>query len=201
MFLDQGLKSVRMDDIATQLGMSKRTLYEMFGDKKKLLEECIRYYLEDKHRIMREMAAGTQNVMEEIFIIIYSMKRDEKDMLLVANLKKFYPDIYRKLEEEAYRHSYEQLDRQLDRGMEEGFFLPDMNKRLALVTLIYTVAALFERKYYFPEMDEVMPLEAFEYVLANFFRGLATHKGLEVIDELVKNYKENRGQFKAMTEK
>lgn len=37
MFVSQGIKSVRMDDIAQQLGVSKRTLYEMFGDKEGLL--------------------------------------------------------------------------------------------------------------------------------------------------------------------
>lgn len=201
MFRDMGLKSVRMDDIAMQLGVSKRTLYEMFGDKKELLEECVRYNMEQKHCALQEKAAGAKNVVEEIFMIIYSMKRDEKDMLLIMNLKKFYPDIYRKLEEEAYRNSYEQIGQLLDKGIKEGLFLPDMNKQLALMTLIYTMAALFERKFYFPDMDKITPRDAFEYVLANFFRGLATHKGVELIDELVKKHKETRGQLNAMTEK
>ena len=41
MFIAQGIKSVRMDDIARQLSISKRTLYEMFGDKEELLYQCI----------------------------------------------------------------------------------------------------------------------------------------------------------------
>ncbi len=194
MFLDQGIKSVRMDDIATQLGVSKRTLYEMFGDKKELLEECIKYHMTQKHQAMTNMASSAQNVMEEILAIIYSMKRDDKDAVLIGNLKKFYPDIYHHLEEEAYRHSYEQLDCLLDKGIGEGMFLPDMNKALALMTLVYTMAALFERKYFLPGMENIPQHDAFEYVLVNFFRGLSTPKGIEVIDELVRKYKEIRGQ-------
>ena len=197
MFLDQGIKSVRMDDIATQLGVSKRTLYEMFGDKKELLEECVKYHMSRKHSIMTDMTASAQNVMEEIMAIIYSMKRDDKDALLIGNLKKFYPEIYRHLEEEAYRHSFEQLDKLFDKGMDEGLFLPDMNKNLALLTLIYTMASLFEKKYYLPGMDNISHRAAFEYIIVNFFRGLATPKGIGIIDELVTKYKNDRGQLNA----
>ncbi len=195
MFLDQGIKSVRMDDIATQLGVSKRTLYEMFGDKKELLEECVKHHMGEKHRAMVNMTSSAQNVVEEIMVLIYSMKRDDKDAVLIGNLKKFYPEIYHNLEEEAYRHSYEQLDRLLDKGMGEGLFLPDMNKTLALMTLVYTMGALFERKYYMPGMEHISQRAAFEYVLVNFFRGLSTPRGIEVIDELVQKYKDNRGQL------
>lgn len=46
MFVSQGIKSVRMDDIAQQLGVSKRTLYEMFGDKEGLLYLAMERYSE-----------------------------------------------------------------------------------------------------------------------------------------------------------
>lgn len=194
MFLDQGIKSVRMDDIATQLGVSKRTLYEMFGDKKELLEECVKCHMTQKHKTVTDMASSAQNVIEEILTLIYSMKRDDRDAALIGNLKKFYPDIYHSLEEKAYSHSCEQLDRLLDKGMEEGLFLPDMNKALAVMTLVYTMGALFERKYLLPGMENISQRTAFEYVLVNFFRGLSTPKGIDVIDNLVKKYKETRGQ-------
>ncbi len=195
MFLEQGIKSVRMDDIATQLGVSKRTLYEMFGDKKELLEECVKCHMGAKHKAMADMTSSAQNVMEEILALIYSMKRDDKDAVLIGNLRKFYPEIYHNLEEEAYRYSYEQLDKLLDRGIVEGLFLPDMNKTLALMTMVYTMGALFERKYVLPGMENISQREAFEYVLVNFFRGLSTPKGIEVIDGLVRKYKNNRGQL------
>lgn len=194
MFLNQGIKSVRMDDIATQLGVSKRTLYEMFSDKKELLAECVKYHMLEKHAAMSNMTSDRRNVVEEIFAIIYTMKRDEKDQVFIGNLKKFYPDIYHKLEEEAYTYSYEQLDELLDRGVADGVFLPDMNKRLALTTLIYTMASLFEKKYYLPGMENISPRAAFEYIVVNFFRGLATQKGIVTIDELVEKHKKDRGQ-------
>ncbi|UKI39878.1 MAG: TetR/AcrR family transcriptional regulator [Alistipes putredinis] len=48
MFETQGVKSVRIDDIASELGMSKRTLYEMFDSKEALLKECMRHLFVEK---------------------------------------------------------------------------------------------------------------------------------------------------------
>lgn len=50
MFATQGIKAVRMDDIARQLGVSKRTLYELFGDKEGLLYLALNCYFEHTRR-------------------------------------------------------------------------------------------------------------------------------------------------------
>ena len=47
MFVGQGIKAVRMDDIARHIGVSKRTNYEQFGDKEELISECISPYVRE----------------------------------------------------------------------------------------------------------------------------------------------------------
>ncbi len=191
MFLDEGIKSVRMDDIATRLGVSKRTLYEMFGDKQDLLEQSLKYHFERKRDDMHERTREAANVFEEIFLMMGATKEGEHNKVLIGNLKKFYPEIYRRLEEEAHCFSYEAFERLLDRGIEQGLFMPDMNKELALTTLTFTMTALFDRKHLLAPMRENISMQmAFEYVIVNFFRGLATHKGIEIIDGLVAKYRQ-----------
>lgn len=187
MFLNLGLKSVRMDDIATSLGISKRTLYEMFGDKKALLDECLSFFFDQREQLIRERTEGAANVMEEIAVMLDHMNRDEKEAVFMDNLKKFYPDIFDKWIVKAHRNSYEKLDQLFDRGISQGLLLPDMNRELALMTLVYTMSALFERRYYFPVLDQTPPKEAFRYVLMNFFRGISTRAGIELIDGLKMN--------------
>jgi AcrR family transcriptional regulator len=192
MFLEEGIKSVRMDDIATRLGVSKRTLYEMFGDKRDLLEQSLGYYFGRKRSEMLDRTADATNVIEEIILMMGAMKRDDRDELLATNLKKFYPEIFNHLREDMHRFSFEKFNGLLDRGMREQLFLPDMNKELALCTLTHTMEALFEKKRHFETAHNISPQLAFEYVLINFFRGLATHKGIEIIDELVMNYRQRK---------
>jgi AcrR family transcriptional regulator len=192
MFLDEGIKSVRMDDIATRLGVSKRTLYEMFTDKSELLEQSLGYYFEQSRAAMEARTASAGNVIEEIFLILDSMKSDERRGVLIGNLKKFYPDIHRRIEEEAHKFSDREFNRLLDRGIQQGLLLPDLNKELAMVTLTYTMMALFDQKHRLLKHDGISLQMAFEYVTVNFFRGLATHKGIEVIDEIVDNYRKKQ---------
>ena len=191
MFLDEGIKSVRMDDIANRLGVSKRTLYEMFGDKQDLLEQSLKYHFERKRDEMHERTREAANVFEEIFLMMGATKEGEHNKVLINSLKKFYPEIYHRLEEEAHCFSYEAFECLLDRGIEQGLFMPDMNKDMALTTLTFTMTALFDQKHRLaPKRENISLQMAFEYVFVNFFRGLATHKGIEIIDELVAKYRQ-----------
>jgi AcrR family transcriptional regulator len=193
MFLEEGIKSVRMDDIAMRLGISKRTLYEMFSDKSDLLEQSLGYYFEQARAEMEQRTRDAGNVFEEIFIIMNAMRNGDHHKVLIGSLKKFYPEIHRRFEEEAHSFSCREFDRLLDRGMEQGLLVADMDKGLAMVTLTYTMTALFDQRHRPAPMTEGVSLQmAFEYAVVNFFRGLATHKGLEVIDELVDNYRKKR---------
>ncbi len=194
MFLEEGIKSVRMDDIAMRLGVSKRTLYEMFSDKSDLLEQSLGYYFERKRDEMEARTRLAANIFEEIFMILDVTRSDDRRGVLIGNLKKFYPEIHRRIEEEAHKFSDREFDRLLDRGIQQGLLLPDMNKDLAMVTLTYTMAALFDRKYQLKRHDGVSLQMAFEYVIVNFFRGLATHEGIEVIDKIVDKYRKNENR-------
>ena len=70
MFVSQGIKSVRMDDIAQQLGVSKRTLYELFGDKEGLLYLAMDRYFEKKRIERAAVCAHARNVLEAMFMVL-----------------------------------------------------------------------------------------------------------------------------------
>jgi len=200
MFLEEGIKSVRMDDIATRLGVSKRTLYEMFTDRGDLLEQSMAHYFERMRRRMAERRSGAANVMEEVFIMMGSVKKDERHRALMVNLRKFHPEVYRRLEDDAHAAWHAEFDRILARGIEQGLFVEDINRELALLTLTYSMHALFDvfdrRSRRLAEHGEVPIDTMFEYVVVNFFRGLSTHKGIELIDGLVKTRREKQSKSK-----
>lgn len=92
MFVSQGIKSVRMDDIAQQLGVSKRTLYEMFGDKEGLLYLAMERYSERNRQRWNELTADAHDVLEAMFMVLGEvMDNAEVSRRMMDNLKKFYP--------------------------------------------------------------------------------------------------------------
>ena len=75
-FQKDGIRVVRMDDIANSLSISKRTLYELFSDKEQLLMEVFRLLNKRTADYMGEIASRADNVLEVIFAF-YKRKMDE----------------------------------------------------------------------------------------------------------------------------
>lgn len=189
MFLEEGIKSVRMDDIAVKLGVSKRTLYEMFTDKNDLLEQSVKHHFDLIKANIINRASEARNVFEEVFAIMNAFQYNERHKVMAMSLCKFYPDIYRRFRRDMHSFSDCEFDQLLDRGVEQGLLRPDLNKGLAKITLTYTIHALFDQRHSQQQHDGLSLEMAFEYVIVNFFRGLSTSQGIEMLDEIMKNYK------------
>ena len=188
MFVTQGIKSVRMDDIAQQLGVSKRTLYELFGDKEVLLYLAMDRYFE-KTRLERSAScADARNVLEAMFMVLGGvMDNAEVIQRLMNNLRKFYPAVYQKMASEGAAKSRRDLKEMLELGIADGLFVETFNLELAISLLYYTASAITVRKDLM--LPEGMPeREAFVQIVSNFFRGISTAKGLQLVDDYVKRY-------------
>lgn len=188
MFVSQGIKSVRMDDIAQQLGVSKRTLYELFGDKEGLLYLAMDCYFERSRLRREQLCAGADNVLEAMFMVL----SDVMDASAVANrmldnLHKFYPAVHEKLIRESSEKNRRNFRKMLEQGMDEGLFTDRFNMDLAISVLYYTASAIVARRdLMLPE--GVSEREAFVQIISNFFRGISTAKGLQLVDDYLKRY-------------
>lgn len=188
MFVTQGIKSVRMDDIARQLGVSKRTLYEQFGDKEGLLYLALEYYFDQSYHQCNLLCAGAENVLEALFMVLGKIMDDSVTTnRMMDNLKKFYPAVYTKLMQVGMEKNRTEMRQMLGQGIEEGLFVATINIDLAISVLYYTSSALMLRK------DLILPegiteRQAFVQIVSNFFRGISTAKGLELVDNYLKRY-------------
>ena len=177
MFVSQGIKSVRMDDIAQQLGVSKRTLYELFGDKEGLLYLAMDRYFEKKRIERAAVCAHARNVLEAMFMVLGGvMDNAEVIQRLLNNLRKFYPAVHDKMTREGTAKSRRDLQEMLEKGIADGLFVDTINLDLAISVLYYTASAITVRK------DLILPAgmterEAFVQIISNFFRGISTTKG------------------------
>lgn len=121
MFVSQGIKSVRMDDIAQQLGVSKRTLYEMFGDKEGLLYLAMERYSERNRQRWNELTADARNVLEAMFMVLGEvMDNAEVSRRMMDNLRKFYPAVHDKLMREGMVKTVRACVRCSNRGSGTG---------------------------------------------------------------------------------
>lgn len=179
-FREKGVKAVRMDDIANQLSISKRTLYEIYSNKEMLLYECVRDHDEEMERLLAEQLTPESSVMD-VLILFLSMHLEDSSKTnpqFYAELTK-YPSVTRYLDE-RYERRRGRSAGFMRRGVEEGFFRSDINYQIFNVMI-----EVFMRHIMDKEMYKVIPLtEIFRNVIMVMLRGFCTEKGLRFIDNL-----------------
>lgn len=185
MFLHRGCKSVTMDEIATENGISKRTLYEQFSDKSSLLEECL-VFLENKMKYYTQKAIEESgNVME----LVRLFHENQSDMMVnlrinfFFELKKFYPEIYKKTYTRFVEFHKTKTQEFLARGQREGFFLESINKEVVSKILIEISNAIESSE--FISNKDISRKELFRESVVFYFRGISTAKGIELIDSYI----------------
>ena len=128
LFFQKGVKSMTMSDIANELGISKRTLYEVFLDKEDLLDNCIDYHLAKAEREIQILADNSEDVIDAM-MRIYARSLDEMrttNSSIMHDLKKYHTRLYKKVEQNQ-RDSMAKLLPLLDKGVKQGLIRSDIN--------------------------------------------------------------------------
>ena len=191
MIAELGVKSLRVDDLAHDLGVSKRTLYEMFGDKEELLYHSIKYLFEKEEEEVRASIDLTQAGIPALFEIFDAMtSRGATRKRIMENLAKFYPELYERIMTESRDHGLAELRNKLNRLVEEGLISDMVNIDLSITMFYYMSIGLMRRHGRLALPNGVTEQDAFRYTIVNFFRGIATLKGVAQIDEYLAQKRE-----------
>ena len=188
LFLEKGCKNVTMDDIASENGMSKRTLYELFKDKSSLLEESIVTLHERKMEVINQFLTNHENILQ---MLLESIDNGDEKILdthynFMMEIKKYYPELYQKFIKTFHRHQYEMLKKVLDKGVEDGFFIKDgVNYDDVAYSLLLLSAKKTELNML--EYSKFDQKKAVAEMVLLILRGLSTPKGMQIIDNHIKN--------------
>lgn len=188
LFLEKGCKNVTMDDIASENGMSKRTLYELFKDKSSLLEESIVTLHERKMEVINQFLTNHENILQ---MLLESIDNGDEKILdthyyFRMDIKKYYPELYQKFIKTFHRHQYEMLKKVLDKGFEDGFFIKD---GVNYDNVAYSLLLLSSKKSELNmlEYSKFDQKKAVAEMVLLILRGLSTPKGMQIIDNHIKN--------------
>ena len=191
-FMHYGFKSFTMDDLAHKLGMSKKTLYELFPSKTDLVESTLDYVLQMTCKNIENFVQGEGSVIENVF-------RNERTVQTTFNIKsgrpiwelqKYYSKTYERMESEFAKTDGLFIDKLLEKGWQEGLFRKDINVNFYKV--FYTsVQRLRSITHTFPERE--FPFwETIYTILEYFFRILVNEKGLKELERVLKEVKDKR---------
>lgn len=184
-FIQRGIRAVKMDDIAGSLGISKRTLYEIFPNKESLLLEGIRLkQAMGEEEMAKYVTEKNPNTMD-IIMKFYHMQMEELSSLPMTFITEIsrYPLVTEFLRKK-HQKSEENANRFFQRGVKEGYFRSDVDYELISRLGEGMTQNAIARQLYF----QYEPQYIFRNIIFLFLKGFCTQKGLEYIDNtLIEN--------------
>lgn len=191
MFRTYGIRAVTMDMLAGQLGISKRTIYEIFRDKDELLRGVLKFMGEKQQELIKKVFGESENVVEAIFTLLDLMSAHFRKMspAFKLDMEKYHNDILKVLRENDQMPYYIDNAEMLKRGIREGVFREDIDIDVTN-NCIYEVMKMSVDKDRIGtgRLDKEVLIKDF---YLNYLRGISTSEGLRLIDFYEKNQKTN----------
>ncbi|WP_460220110.1 TetR/AcrR family transcriptional regulator [Psychroserpens sp. MEBiC05023] len=188
LFLNLGFKSVTMDDIANEMGISKKTIYVHFPNKTKLIEVTTMHMFELISHGIDCICALEKNPIEELYDIkrfVMEHLKDEKSSPQYQ-LQKYYPKIYKTLRDKQFEVMYDCVQENLRRGIDQELYRDTIN--IEFITRIYFNSILaIKDKDLFPLKIFSMNMLMDNY-LEYHLRGIATDKGKRVLSQFISKH-------------
>jgi len=184
---DKGMKALTMDFVASSLGMSKRTLYEIFGSKNEMLKKVIQYAHKIYIKKSEDEFLKSSNVMEGM-LRIHMIQREAMARLSVdffRDMDSMFPEV-KKLHNESEALRYKQFELIYKKGIAEGVFRPDVNYKILPRILEIQLESLKRMEELFPPDLDIV--EVSDSISIGFLRSIASPKGMCLLDKITEQY-------------
>ena len=182
LFMRYGIKSITMDDIARELGISKKTLYQVVENKSDLIEQIFQRRIEEEKMDMAHIRDMSEDAVEEILGIANYVIQKLRQLPPAAmyDLQKYYRGTWKQMQSLHQRYIYKLIRDNLERGIRPGVYRSGIDPDI--------IAKLYVGKTSLVADEDMFPLK--DYNIAELFRqymyyhirGVASPKGLKLLE-------------------
>jgi AcrR family transcriptional regulator len=185
-----GVKHVTMDDLATQLGISKKTIYQYFKDKDALLSSVVEFELANHALLCNQSTQAADNAVHEIFLLMSVIQEmfNRMNPLALFEIEKYYPLAFDKIKKHKEDIIFSMISANLEKGIAEGLYRKDVDITILSKYRLETVFMPFNL-HLFP-LNKFNSIEVHTQLMEHFVYGLMTVKGHELMDKYKKLHKQ-----------
>lgn len=189
MFVNHGFKSITMDDIAKEMGISKKTIYQHFESKNDLVAATVDYVFDSATCRMKEIADTTETPIHEHF----DMKNCLGDLFghniqpsSIYQFNKYYPEQAKKIEKKRHDNFESTIIKNLQDGVRLGYYREDIDIEF-IGRVFFLSSSSFLSNDIFEELLKSKTIEELNTKFLEYhLRGIVTPKGLEVLEQILK---------------
>lgn len=178
-----GVKHVTMDDIAAQLGISKKTIYQFYKDKDALVMAVVNFELEEQALKCQRTQDSADNAVHEMFMILEDIQQMFKNMnpMTMNELAKYYPEAFLRIQNHKDDFMHKIIKTNLIKGIEEGVYRKEIDPEILSIYRLETSFVPFNPQLY--------PYSRFDIgkvtlqIIENFIYGVMSIKGIELMEK------------------
>ncbi len=183
LFTRYGIRSITMDEIAAQLGISKKTIYQFFTDKDEMVSAVIEREIAGSEIECMQFRDQSENAVHQVFLAMEHL--DEMltctNPLMLYDLEKHHPGSFKKLKEYKYHFLYRILTDNLQTGIREELYRPEIQMDIVAKCRIESAFLVFNQDV-FPHNRYKSSEVNFELAML-FLHGVTTAKGKKLIEK------------------
>ena len=188
LFMRYGIRSISMDEIAKELGISKKTIYQSYKDKDALVDGVLDIEMNRMECDCSQAEEKAENAVHELFLALDIMEELFKGFnpSILFDLEKYHPIQFKKFTEHHNAYLYETIKKNLEKGIAEGNYRQEIDVDIITKFRIGSMFLIFNMNY-FPHGSYPLSKLCVE-ITDNFLHGLVNSKGVELINK----YKQER---------
>ena len=192
LFIRYGIRSVSMDDIAAQTGISKKTIYQYYTDKDELVSAVFYAIMDDNQKQCLLDKSKADNALHEVFMAFDMVQDMFTDMnpSVLFDMEKYHPAVFKKFQEYKNSFLYGMIKSNLERGIEEELYRAEIDVDVMARHRIHSIMLGFNPDVFPGARVNLVHVE--QQLLEHFLYGLATVKG----QKLIQKYKQQRQKNK-----
>lgn len=185
LFLSLGFKSVTMDDIASEMGISKKTIYVHFNNKTKLVEAVTFYLFDTICCGIDDICENAPNPIEELYsikmFVMHHLKNEKASPQY--QLKKYYPQIHAVLKFKQFEKMHQSVQESLEHGVDTGVFRNTIDVDFISRMYFTGMTGIKDNMFFPPEQYQMEYL--MESYLEYHLRAIVTEKGMTILNNFI----------------
>ena len=181
LFMQYGLRSVSMDDIANNLGISKKTIYQYYEDKDSLVDAVVGTIIQYNRSCCEIDQKSADNAIHEIFLAMEFMMEIFRSMnaSLLFDMQKYHPKSFQLFSKHKNDYLYGVIKGNLQRGLKEELYRPEINIDILSRFRVESVTMPFNPEFFTKVKSSLAEIE--EEMTYNFLFGLVSPKGYKLV--------------------
>ncbi len=188
LFIVYGIKSMTMDEIARQLGISKKTLYQFVSNKNELVDKVVTCKIDEEQHGVCQVVEPKGNAIDQLMELTAFVRSNMRKMhpSVMFDLQRYHQESWKRIQQHKEHFIYETIKTNLEKGVKDGLYRDNLNPDIVArfyLSMVNTVLNPIESGFMDPGYEAS---EVHEQMMRYHIRGIANEKGRNYLKEKFK---------------